>query len=324
MDTADHYFEIATACRLSAWLGTRRSDVGVYSVEPRIAGDVRAWRQSFAADMQSNVRGVPVSAAVDSTEAGADLAATIVGFGAITRLTDPGPTRDDGADEPPALNNPNEARFGWLVRPRRIPGRGWAPVNQRLAAVLSIPSWWSEAQFVVSACWLAPDALAASLRGDEGRIMANNLARLCDDRPGHFQREFLVRLPRRVDEIVDRFNFDFIKAPYFNSAVHGIDGQPLALDVGRQGALALSGTRLWRGTVVVLGGQVADRIVVLPDMEGVIAEFDCVRPNPVGNGDSRSASVQVWTAEGVTASLPVRMNPFRGEKPCYEEKPEQP
>jgi len=77
--------------------------------------------------------------------------------------------------------------------------------------------------------------------------------------------------------------------------------------------------------VVTIDGQPADRITVLPDMKGVIAEFRCVRPAPGASpdGSDRSrAKLTVWTAEGRTKPMDVNIQPFDAvkdtdEKPCY-------
>jgi hypothetical protein len=47
--------------------------------------------------------------------------------------------------------------------------------------------------------------------------------------------------------------------------------------VGEDARILIPGFRLWRSTSVTLGAQPADRIRVLPNMEGIIAEFLPVR-----------------------------------------------
>ena len=117
--------------------------------------------------------------------------------------------------------------------------------------------------------------------------------------------------------------------------------QDQLLEIGRPGEVVLAGGRLWRSTIVRMGHQQADRILVLPDMKGIIAEFSCVKPIPGQEGLVDQASepdkskwtsqVHVWTSEGRTADpLQVFLLPFvarksgEGEdasylKPCFLE-----
>lgn len=77
--------------------------------------------------------------------------------------------------------------------------------------------------------------------------------------------------------------------------------------------------------MVTIDGQPADRITVLPDMKGVIAEFRCVRPAPGASQDGSDrlrARLTVWTAEGRTKPMDINIRPFDAvkdtdEKPCY-------
>src|SRR5262249_10717714 len=110
---------------------------------------------------------------------------------------------------------------------------------------------------------------------------------------------------------------------------------PQVLHVGYAGDIVLVGGRLWRSTEVTLGAQVADRISVLPDMEGIVATFDCIRPEflwgRVPEGTRLPIAVKVWTGEGNTSSggdvtLEVTNDKTRipvGAKPCRPDKVEQ-
>lgn len=105
---------------------------------------------------------------------------------------------------------------------------------------------------------------------------------------------------------------------------------PQTLQVGYAGDVVLTGGRLWRSTEVTLGSQKADRITVLPNMEGIIASFTCVRPQGGWQGLGRTppqpAVVRVWTSEGVTSlegewvtlEYPGTAR-ARGAKPCEDE-----
>ncbi|MCA1600806.1 MAG: hypothetical protein LC776_03855 [Acidobacteria bacterium] len=63
--------------------------------------------------------------------------------------------------------------------------------------------------------------------------------------------------------------------------------------------ILIPGSRLWRSATVTLGAQKADRITVLPNMEGIIAEFAEVEIPPVsGTGKTSKVKLRVWTSEG--------------------------
>jgi hypothetical protein len=78
--------------------------------------------------------------------------------------------------------------------------------------------------------------------------------------------------------------------------------------------ILIMGERLWRNTSVTMGSHKAAKIEVLPNMEGILAEFDeGDRPDiaPTGKGDLR-----VWTSEGV-ADLPLPLaNRLRVQGTC--------
>ena len=65
----------------------------------------------------------------------------------------------------------------------------------------------------------------------------------------------------------------------------------------RPGSIVIPGARLWRSTRVTIGAQRADRIEVMPDMQGVIAHFNEVLP--LADGRSSFVTLRVWTSEGM-------------------------
>jgi hypothetical protein len=184
----------------------------------------------------------------------------------------------------------------------------------------------------------AENAQAADEKENAGRHVKAAENRQDATAPWHFKRPVRVQLPRSIEEVTARFNFDLVKTPYFDYAwKRENENASNALMAGRPAHIALAGQRLWRGTVVTIDGQPADRITVLPDMKGVIAEFRCVRPTPSISSDkpdqsgkpdqapatSSPAKLRVWTAEGRTNPVEVNVWPFApendNETPCYLE-----
>jgi hypothetical protein len=142
---------------------------------------------------------------------------------------------------------------------------------------------------------------------------------------------------------MQNLRFRVITYPYIQSD----PGQPPPeVEVGRAASILIRGGRLWRSPIVRLGTQKADKVEVLPDMQGVIAQFECVYPAPGTGGTvpSRSQSavssppeatnypsgpspettgeLQVFTSEGPTIPIRVVRKPFTvrsggADDPCW-------
>ncbi|MGF7213564.1 hypothetical protein GGE65_008210 [Skermanella aerolata] len=319
-------------------LDKRINGLHVYEVSPRADGSIR---DAMSRRHDSLDTGAPVGPmawfgiGADSrhAESRRGIDTTVVGFSQLTQRGAEPQSISHGQNDPP------ETVFGWAVRPRPAPGEGWSAGNHRLSAVISVPSWWKRLDLEIKSCWITPER-ARNL----GSALFDRPAEICDhqetaaathkniDSAGQqearsesiiaFHRSFRVQLPRRIEEVTARFNFDFIKAPYFDAEwARQVKVIEPRLMVGRPGHLVLAGERLWRGTVVTVMGQPADRITVLPDMKGVIAEFDCVMPSGTDADMQRQALVTVWTSEGRTPAIPVRLLPFdrsyADDPPCF-------
>ena len=67
-------------------------------------------------------------------------------------------------------------------------------------------------------------------------------------------------------------------------------------------SVTLIGRRLWRSTVR-LGGERATKIIVMPNMNGIVASFDKVpRPGNLPNDRDEGqyfAPLVVWTSQGI-------------------------
>ncbi|WP_299955347.1 hypothetical protein [uncultured Roseobacter sp.] len=345
--------EIYLSCMLRDWINTQRSDVTVYAVSPR-AGDGDDLAHRIDAASAQIGAALPANAPLSGQMNLADVRSKeqvisnprVIGFSHL-----PG---SDPQDHPTAKSSTDRATFGWAIRPRQLSAMdGYQSSHHRLSAVISLPSWWKRVDFDVRACWVQPP---------HGNSPAVDFTKLCRGdsaaAPGQtdgsmpsmrqFRRHFEIKLPRRVEEITARFNFDFIRAPYyyreFDQYVQRYP-QILSLEAGRPGKLVLQGERLWRGTVVTVNNQSADSIVVLPDMKGVVAHFKCIHPPdgmfhfkkfdenlkiadaaraaaakqgdgsegpPPSNAPGRAPSVPlfVWTSEGGTTDKQVEVHPF--------------
>jgi hypothetical protein len=232
-----------------------------------------------------------------------------------------------GFERPPPDGALARAEFGWNIRAGLGSGDGnpfdrkrQEPVHHQLSAVVSIPSWWRALAVTVRTEWL-----------EEGEDLRTSDTIACKNEPPVSTCSvFELFLPGSVAEVSELFRYEVRTEPYVDARSLAELG-PQSLEVGRRGLIVLEGGRLWRGTIVTAGHLKADKITVLPDMNGVIAEFDCVEPPPglgysfVTNGDPRAdpnviekddprvkPNVVVWTSEGRTATpFKIELKPFK-------------
>ena len=198
-------------------------------------------------------------------------------------------------------------KFGWALFPKAsVDGesaRQQAPENYSVSAVVSLPGWWKTAHFVVETCWVS-EAEAKRKRDPS-----------CHGRSPFEHRIFDVRLPGDAWELMQHLRFEVIRTPYLERPLG-----PHPVEIGRKASVMIRGGRLWRSPVVKFGNQQADRIEVLPDMQGIIAHFKCLEPLPgIPTDQPVQAPVHVITSEGRTQfPFAVIVNPFSplgGEKP---------
>jgi hypothetical protein len=202
--------------------------------------------------------------------------------------------------------------FGWIIASRARDDGTLEQIDGQysLTVFISVPAWWRSAELSVNTCWISRTKFAEL----DPTPSATNI---CPIRPrtgfAPSRTEpsvITVRLPPAIPEISHKLGFDVVQQP----SIYSPEQQELV--VGQHGALLLEGARLWRSTEVTAGAQPADKISVLPNMEGILADFKCVLPPRGGqqiqqsdaNGKVQKVtrdSVRVWTSEGVTNPIPV-------------------
>jgi len=226
----------------------------------------------------------------------------VVGFGSSDRALVPAvpASSEDGA------SGVRDIDFGWIIAGRLTESGSFEQIDGQypLSAYISVPGWWQTVKVSIVTCWL-PRTTVARLTPV---LSAGNVCSGEQRTPSMLP----VRLPPAIAEISHKLGFDVVQQPSI------FRPQRQELVIGRPGALLLEGQRLWRSTEVTAGAQHADKITVLPNMEGILAEFDCVEAppgqrQPRGNDavkEDRSqivteSSVRVWTSEGATESIPL-------------------
>jgi len=183
--------------------------------------------------------------------------------------------------------------FGWVFSPTVTDSydgrRRFTPVQRSVYALLSVPAWWSKVHITVHKAWT----------DDAGRpVETERWATPMDNAPETVPvQEYTIPLPvdyEAIDLIV-------LGATRRSPEVYAIGlEQPIHIAACRPADILLPGKRLWRSTIVTLGGQVADRITVLPSMRGIIAHFGRVEIPPALTDLTETAKlpVTVWTSEG--------------------------
>lgn len=194
--------------------------------------------------------------------------------------------------------------FGWIIAGRLGKNKSYSHIDGQyaLSSFISVPGWWQTVNVIITRCWISRTALT------ELEPTANATT-ICPK--GTPSVQTTVRLPGAIPEISHKLGFDVVQQPSI------VRPRQHELVVGRRGSLLLEGQRLWRSTEVTAGGQRADKITVLPNMEGILAEFDCIRPPagvrqtrtndsvPQDNSPITTAYARVWTSEGVTELVPL-------------------
>jgi len=222
----------------------------------------------------------------------------IVGYGS------PSIVLGEGRELPAGIR---DIDFGWIIAPRVRESGVFEQIDGQypLTVFVSVPGWWRTVEMQVHTCWISRTADYKS--GQSIKNMCSN--------PDSESGMIAMRLPSSSPEISRKLGFDdVVQQPSLNTR------QQQELVVGKHGSLLLEGQRLWRSTEVTAGAQRADRITVLPNMGGIIADFKCVLPPAGLRVERRNINVtkddhqivtkdwiRVWTSEGVTEAeaLPV-------------------
>ena len=166
-----------------------------------------------------------------------------------------------------------KVEFGWMMS-----GEGnMEPLQKTQLALVSVPAWTSELQLEVSTGWLDRNSNEENSRSMQMSVPLPPDFEAFDSFVGGNQ---VRRQPKILDDFMERH---------------------IEIEACQDAQLLIPGFRLWRSSTVTLGSQKADRIAVLPNMRGIIADFNpVVIPSKVPDGDSSIVNVKlrVWTSEG--------------------------
>jgi len=192
----------------------------------------------------------------------------------------------DGRSEGDAID------FGWVIAGTELTD----PVQKSQLVLVSVPGFLDELELTITTGWLDGDA---------------NEVRVNPPFP------VTVRLPPDF-EVFDTLAGQGGIRPGPAIFDHYVD-QSITVRACAQAEIVVPGARLWRSTSVTLGGQAANKITVLPNMQGIIATFTDLKPPSIfaeepdpeieqatqpSDDENRvyTTNLTVWTSEG-TASL---------------------
>jgi hypothetical protein len=183
--------------------------------------------------------------------------------------------------------------FGWAV----VRSGRQRPSQVSQLVLVSVPAYLDELELWVETGWLDRDSnpigprpqpvdVAAGELPPEAVSGERQLARMTVALPPDYEAidTLVVGGTRRQGPVIDDLYFA---------------GRAPVVRACRPADMLIPGERLWRSTSVTLGGQIADRITVLPDMRGIVATFEAIDPPPeaVAGGSTREM-LSVWTSEG--------------------------
>lgn len=199
--------------------------------------------------------------------------------------------------------------FGWIIGPvYKITNERddavffQVPTNKTVSALASLPEWWTSINVETDVSWLAADDLS--------EIPATNEA----------IEPQVVELPGRYPELEQLFAASPRRDPYAYE-----ETRDYVVKGNTPASIVIEGIDLWRTSVVTLGNLRSDRVEVLPNMKGIVAEFDYVTKSACGaveenegqavtqaetenpNDESCDAELVVWTSMGRTSPGTVRV-----------------
>ena len=190
----------------------------------------------------------------------------------------------------------SESHVGWIIDPNAVPlssnsAMRLTPVNRSVVAIVSVPAWWSTINVKISRAWLNEN-------GDVTKYNDNVQTSDLGNTNSQHIVEVPVELPNRPEFIDSLLVENDSRVP----VITGTDVQ--WADSKGDTVVLILGQRLWRNTAVTLGGEIADTIVVMPNMEGIKAAFKGVNMNQFDKEQSSTVQLRVWTSEGV-AVVPI-------------------
>ncbi len=207
--------------------------------------------------------------------------------------------------DPAVTNGVEGAAFGWLFGPevsvdskaKQLALRQTA-MDRIVTTDLSVPAWWPRMRLAVETTWAGKLAHlkfadGASLNRKEGSGEDGGIGKSTD---------IVVNLPRNMADLDGFTSLLFDRLGYGQQVQTRIDHvEPSTIrNCGDNVPLLIQGSELWREPRVFLAGIAAKdgEYNVLPDMGGVVAQFDLRTLAGQISGGNETRTLTVWTRIG--------------------------
>jgi hypothetical protein len=206
------------------------------------------------------------------------------------------------------IDSSRSVNFGWIISARG----DMEPTQKSQLALVSVPAWTDTLKLNVTVGWLDRDG--------------------APDDDESFDLEIAVPPNLEAFDSIFREDAQVTLGPTIRD--NEMDSR-IYVRAGRPTAILIPGSRLWRSASVTLGAQTAERIQVLPNMEGIIAVFDDVAlpyaaydpgtdsgtPKSLGSGDEGAGPGLGNHSGGAEAAvdLPCDRDYVTGLHPALEE-----
>jgi len=166
----------------------------------------------------------------------------------------------------PAPDGIGRSDFGWIIGPRygTHPNGKTAQFRQSvvqngLSAIVSIPGWWDKAEVVINRYWVKESGKFGVHEGGEQAVRLSEI-------------NYTIAVPGSFADALNVLNGDSLT----RVNQERIDSAAWKVKIGAPAEIMIRGKSLWRNPQVRLGSQFADRVKVMPDMDGVVAIFNTV------------------------------------------------
>lgn len=216
-----------------------------------------------------------------------------LGIGSSTRQSATESSVVGFSDSSVATSAEGSVEFGWVIDMSLEDGH----MKSDQMALISVPASVSELEFTVTRGWL--DRHGDPVEEEESYVISAALPpdfeafeTIIFDASDSVRRQPVILQDKRREDGISQLHKVF---------------------VCRENRILIPGRRLWRSTEVTLGGYQADRIVVMPNMEGIVAIFTELPRELASDIDGRereavndlddaprgALDLRVWTSEGV-------------------------
>lgn len=192
--------------------------------------------------------------------------------------------------------------FGWLIGPKyeirnnssggSQVGYRHVPIQNGVSGMISVPVFWKTVQLKIHKYWQPEDG--------KPRVKADFTGGKYEEAPA----TVIQNLPAR-----NLLAFDLFKERYPALEDKTQSNKIYSVTEKESASITLLGDNLWRSATVLMGGQEASKVTVLPDMKGIVANFDEVKYPGLVEKDSGVPEVPliVVTAEGSVEAGKVRI-----------------